>query len=132
MEQVLTMMNLLSSGLYFNFSNISAFGFRFGCDADGWMLKVNDEEPYPHFVHLFEPKKIKTVSFSGDALLSYIGFGPAGTIHLTFISISSCCSDLMPAPPVNYNLTYVCPEGQVFNHDWFAIPFILMTCQVIQ
>ena len=37
----------------------------------------------------------------------------------------------MPAPPVNYNLTYVCPEGQVFSHDWFATPFILMTCQVL-
>ena len=36
----------------------------------------------------------------------------------------------MPAPPVNHNLTYVCPEGHVFNHDWFATPFVLMTCQV--
>ena len=34
------------------------------------------------------------------------------------------------APPIGFNLTYSCPEGMVFNHDWFAIPFILMTCQV--
>ena len=26
-------------------------------------------------------------------------------------------------------MTFVCPEGQVFDHDWFATPFILMTCQ---
>ena len=32
--------------------------------------------------------------------------------------------------PVSYNLTYVCPSGQVFDHDWFATPVILLTCQV--
>ena len=32
--------------------------------------------------------------------------------------------------PVSYNLTYVCPDGQVFDHDWFATPGILLTCQV--
>ena len=51
--------------------------------------------------------------------------------------------DLQPAPPVGFNLTFVCPEGevlktfsellkirpQVFNHDWFATPFVLTTCQ---
>ena len=41
------------------------------------MLKVNDEEAYPHFVHLFEPHKIESVLFFGDALISYIGFGPS-------------------------------------------------------
>ena len=38
--------------------------------------------------------------------------------------------DMTPAPSVGFNLTYVCPEGQVFNHDWFATPFVMMTCQV--
>ena len=53
-------------------------------------------------------------------------------------------SDLQPAPRVGFNLTFVCPEGQVFNsqkskvkqspkkvfdHDWFATPFVLTTCQ---
>ena len=54
--------------------------------------------------------------------------------------------DLQPAPPVGFNLTFVCPEGEVettyleivfyskislkvFNHDWFATPFVLTTCQ---
>ena len=43
------------------------------------MLKVNDEEAYPHFIHLVEPYKIESVIFLGDALISYIGFGPSGT-----------------------------------------------------
>ena len=38
-------------------------------------------------------------------------------------------SDLSPAPPVGFNVTFVCPEGEVFDHDWFATPFIMMTCQ---
>ena len=33
------------------------------------------------------------------------------------------------APPIGYNLTYVCPPGLVWDHDWFAVPFIMMTCQ---
>ena len=37
---------------------------------------------------------------------------------------------MSPAPTVGFNLTYVCPEGFVFSHDWFATPFIMMTCQV--
>ena len=35
------------------------------------------------------------------------------------------------APKIGFNLTYSCPDGMVFNHDWFATPFILMTCQVM-
>ena len=52
---------------------------------------------------------------------------------------------LQPAPPVGFNLTFMCPEGevaapgspsftqhcQVFDHDWFATPFAMLTCQVI-
>jgi hypothetical protein len=34
------------------------------------------------------------------------------------------------APPVGFNLTFSCPEGQVFESDWFAMPFVMMTCQV--
>ena len=37
---------------------------------------------------------------------------------------------MTPAPPVGFNLTFICPTGQVFEHDWFATPFIMMTCQV--
>ena len=37
--------------------------------------------------------------------------------------------DLQPAPYVGFNLTFVCPEGEVFDHDWFATPFLITTCQ---
>ena len=39
-------------------------------------------------------------------------------------------SDMQSAPPVAFNLTFMCPAGQVFDHDWFATPFVMMTCQV--
>ena len=39
--------------------------------------------------------------------------------------------DMEAAPKIGFNLTYSCPGGMVFNHDWFATPFILMTCQVM-
>ena len=35
------------------------------------------------------------------------------------------------APPVGFNLTFTCPAGQVFESDWLATPFVMMTCQVI-
>ena len=38
--------------------------------------------------------------------------------------------DMEAAPAIGFNLTYSCPNEMVFNHDWFAIPFIMMTCQV--
>ena len=91
------------------------FLVRFGCDEDGWMLSVNTEAPYPHFFHLVPLANIALLKVSGDADISYVGFGPA---------------DLTPAPPVGFNLTFICPAGQVFDHDWFATPFLLMTCQV--
>ncbi len=37
---------------------------------------------------------------------------------------------MTPAPPVGFNLTFACPQGQVFASDWLAIPFVMMTCQV--
>ena len=88
---------------------------RVACDADGWMLRVNDEPEYNSFMHLFDPKLVKSVKFLGHAQVNFIGFGPA---------------DMTAAPEVGFNLTYVCPEDQVFDHDWFATPFVMMTCQV--
>ena len=35
------------------------------------------------------------------------------------------------APPVGFNLTFVCPNGQVFESDWLAMPFVMTTCQVL-
>jgi hypothetical protein len=48
-------------------------------------------------------------------LCSFAGFGDA---------------TMTPAPPVGFNLTFVCPRGQVFESNWLAIPFVMMTCQV--
>ena len=79
------------------------------------MVKVNDEPTYPHFFHQVSVAAIRRLEMSGQADISYVGFGP---------------KDLTPAPPVGFNLTFICPEGQVFDHDWFATPFIMMTCQV--
>ena len=79
------------------------------------MLRVNDEPEYNSFMHLFGPEQVKSVKFLGHAQVNFIGFGPA---------------DMTAAPEVGFNLTYVCPEDQVFDHDWFATPFVMMTCQV--
>ena len=49
-------------------------------------------------------------------MFSFVGFG----------------ENLSPAPPVGFNLTFRCPEGMVFDHDWFAVPFVMTTCQVLQ
>ena len=38
--------------------------------------------------------------------------------------------DLASAPPVGFNLTFICPEDHVFAHDWFATPYVFMTCNV--
>ena len=59
--------------------------------------------------------EVSEVRLLGDSPVSFIGFGGP---------------DLQPAPPVGFNLTFSCPAGQVFNHDWFATPFVMMTCQV--
>ena len=91
---------------------------------------ANKEPSYPHFFHAMSPTEISAVKVTGDVEIGYIGFGSKGSIT-------------QPAPPVGFNLTFVCPEGevlrtfcerlknstQVFNHDWFATPFVLTTCQ---
>ena len=48
------------------------------------------------------------------------------------VFICSFLSDLTPSSlfPVSYNLSYACPEGMVFNDDWFATPAVMLTCQV--
>ena len=93
---------------------------------------MNTDDPYPHFFHLFGPQLVQSVKFSGHGLISFIGFGPRGSEYFLFLHkfIFLSASDLTAAPEVGYNLTYICPEGQVFDHDWFATPFVFMTCQV--
>ena len=58
---------------------------------------------------------------------------PVG-FNLTYICCNNNTNDIIidqdPAPRVGFNLTYICPEGQVFDRDWFATPFVMLTCQV--
>ena len=89
---------------------------RIECDEDGWLLTVNDEPPYQTFFHKFSPSLIKTLKVQGKVEISYVGIG-------------SQSEGLSSAPPVGFNLTFVCPEGQVFSSDWFATPFVFMTCK---
>ena len=106
---------------------------RIECDEDGWTLKVNDEPKTDSFLHLMSPTLINHVKIRGHAIsISYVGFGGAGILqkHISLIAHILMISDLTPAPVVGFNLTFVCPEGQVFDHDWFASPFVMMTCQV--
>ena len=84
------------------------------CDEDGMALQINEEPAYEHYLHQIPIGNITTLEVKGDLQTSYVGFGP---------------SDLEPAPPVGFNLTYTCPEGWVFAHDWFAVPFVMTTCR---
>ena len=59
--------------------------------------------------------KASKISRRKGGLFRFVGFGEAS---------------LEPATPVGFNLTYQCPEGMVFDHDWLSKPFVLMTCQV--
>ena len=87
------------------------------CDPDGWVLKVNKEQNYPHSFHLFPASEIKSVNVLGDVQLSYIGFGSKGSVRSWLICYPwlylDLISDLEPAPPVSFNLTFMCPEGEV-------------------
>ena len=86
------------------------------CDEDGWGLQVNEDEPYPHMMHRIPVDTLDTIQVKGSSLISFAGVVP---------------SDLEPSSffPVGFNLTYECPEGMVFETDWFANPVIRLTCQ---
>ena len=39
---------------------------RLKCDEDGWVLQVNDEIPYPHYIHPVPLTNITTIEVIGD------------------------------------------------------------------
>jgi hypothetical protein len=107
------------------------FLLRIRCDADGWMVKPNKEvDAYPHFFHVFPVTDILNVVVDGDLEIGYIGFGDIGEAMQDQEIIINLLYpvDLQPAPAVSFNLTFACPDGMVFDHDWFATPFVLTTC----
>ena len=93
------------------------FVINLSCDEDGWRLQINEEEAYQHFFHMMPTDQFQFISIKGDAEMSFAGVVP---------------QDLLPSSffPVGYNVTYECPDGMVFEHDWFASPFVLITCKV--
>ena len=54
------------------------------------MVKVNDEPTYPHFFHEVTVSAIQALEISGQADISYVGFGP---------------KDLTPAPVLRPTLS---------------------------
>ena len=94
---------------------------------------VNNDQEYETFYHLEELfiDSITNVKLLGGAEISYTGFGGRGrNTKSSKFKPKQFDSDLTPAPPVGFNVTFQCPEGYVFNSDWFATPFLMMTCQV--
>ena len=65
-------------------------------------------------MHVIQPSEIESINVLGDVELSYIGFGDESKITRSlnpYYYIDT--PDLQPAPPVGFNLTFICPEGQV-------------------
>lgn len=54
------------------------FILNLGCDEDGWMLQVNVEEPYPHYMHLLPLENITSIAVKGDFKVDYVGIGKLG------------------------------------------------------
>ena len=48
---------------------------RVGCDDDGWMVRPNKEQGYPHFFHIFSHTEVTSVLIKGNLDVRYIGFG---------------------------------------------------------
>ena len=65
---------------------------------------------------MFSHTEIKNILVTGDAEIGYIGFGEKGETQVSSSIYSSLnILDLQPAPRVGFNLTFVCPEGQVLH-----------------
>ena len=73
------------------------FTIRIACDRDGWVVQVNDERSYLHFLHIIPLEDIDRFEVSGDADIGFIGFGDRR---------------MKPAPSLAFNITYKCPAGE--------------------
>ena len=82
------------------------------------MLQVNDEPKYPTFFHQFSPNLIKSLRVTGKIEVSYVGFGKKGMETKNFVVqyFDYFFIDMVAAPPVGFNLTFVCPDGQVMSY----------------
>ena len=53
---------------------------RITCDADGWILQVNQEPAYETHLHRLPVSDLLSVQVEGDAIVSYVGFGTDGKV----------------------------------------------------
>ena len=78
------------------------------------MLQVNDEPKYPTFFHQVSPTLIQSLRVTGKIEISFVGFGEKGIFSVSIKLIKPFpFPDMVAAPPVGFNLTFVCPDGQV-------------------
>ena len=88
-------------------------------DDDGWILQINEEDPFYHFLHRLDFATLDKVLVKGSSEISFAGIVPF---------------DLQPSSffPVGFNVTFMCPDGMSFEQDWFVRPYVVSTCQVQQ
>ena len=126
-------MNILLSSRFFESNLFMKCCFlSLSCDIDNWKLKINDEEPkyidrYRHHFINFNKAKI-----FGKSFIKFAGIVQKGGAKM-FINllISSHILDVIPSSffHIGYELKYECPDGMVFDQDWYS-PFLLLKCQV--
>ena len=73
------------------------FEIRIACDGDGWVIQINDENSYSHFLHVLPPDNVDIFEVSGDVDIGFAGFGNI---------------EMSPAPDLSFNMTFECPPGK--------------------
>jgi hypothetical protein len=77
------------------------------------VFRANKEKDYATFFHVIQPTEILDIRVLGDVEISFIGFGDESKRKIAMLQTPTHLSDLQPAPPVGFNLTFTCPEGEV-------------------
>ncbi len=99
-------------------------------------ISVDLGEHFILYVH-FNPKSVKFYfTLSGESLEPFSIPEPyiqpyrvraEGDLTINYLGFTD--PDVNPAVPVGTIITFACPEGQVFSHDWYARPSVKITCQ---
>lgn len=55
-----------------NTDQIKSGLIRLSWDEDGWILKVNDEVPYPHLLHVIPLANATSAEIKGSALIRFV------------------------------------------------------------
>ena len=68
------------------------------CDEDGWIFEEDSRHAaYPHFIHKVPVQSITHLEIFGGMDITYVGF---------------VNKQVQPSPPVNFNITFKCPQGR--------------------